>query len=322
MSSSQGHAQLGKKQGRRRICSAEEDQQIEMQYSCPSETVNTPSGSSQQVISNGSSGPGSSPGTVINMRYKDDTPWVSAEEDGSLDSDTSTPDCKRGRHQQYKQRETLHEQAIREVAERGVQYPLPSWTRGRAPAVHILADAKVAAWPTSDNICTLDYKPGWKLRDWIGAIRAENVRISQPTVILYLEVVLTFEDVPPLKNSLHMLCKVIRQHQLGARIFLANLLPRISSSPLSKPIVEHNYQLLQAVHSTGRAIHKVFYLSIYEHFVSSRKSRVIKPVSKYFADNDQLTYFGCLMLRECLLRKAGLKQYWFGDRSTEADTDK
>ena len=131
-------------------------------------------------------------------------------------------------------------------------------------------------------------------------------------MVLYLEKSQEYEEVTPIKNALHTICKTIRQHNNTARIFVANLLPRVSSSPIHRPLAEANFTLLQATRSVNRAIGKVHYLSIYEHFVSSKTGRIIKPTHHYFReDNIQLSGYGCIVFRECLLRETGLKSYWF-----------
>ena len=164
----------------------------------------------------------------------------------------------------------------------------------------------------NDNVCLVDYKPGYKLRNWLSAVRAEIVRITAPTVIMYLESTMEIQDVPPLKNTLQMLCKAIQQHQ-GVHIFICNLLPHIMGSPVRKPAIQQvNFNLLQATRSTSRAMGgKIHYLSVYEHFTSKKRGKIISPTSKYFHDDSQLTYYGCLMFRECLLREVGIKSYWF-----------
>ena len=76
----------------------------------------------------------------------------------------------------------------------------------RVPSVHILADTRVANWLGRDAVYIVDYHPGWKLRKWVSALRSEIVHISCFTVVLYLEKVQEFEDVPPLKNGLQVIC--------------------------------------------------------------------------------------------------------------------
>ena len=67
----------------------------------------------------------------------------------------------------------------------------------------------------------------------------------------YLENVMNYSDMPPLKNMLEAVCKLICQHQIGAHIYVSDMLPRVSSSPLRRPSVKDaNYTLLQAVRST------------------------------------------------------------------------
>ena len=181
----------------------------------------------------------------------------------------------------------------------------------RSPSLHILADSRIGNWPVNDNICKVDYHPEWSFKKWIAALRAETVRVKCNTVVLYLERVQEFEEVPPLKNVLHTMCKILKQHNRDMHIFVSNLLPRITRSPVGKPLVEINFTLLQAVRSVNRAMGKVHYLSVYEHFVSS-KGKIIKPTHIFFwEDNVQLTTYGCMILRECLLHESGLKSYWF-----------
>ena len=266
------HTHLLKRSVRSRIYSSEEDIE-EMQISRPADTAHTPCTSSGKEISTGSSerevDPQSDPDTVIDMIFHDDSPWISAEEDGFENdcSHTSTPDCKCGKHEDHEQ-QMFARRAREEVATKGVRYHLPKWLRkAKGPSAHVFADSQVKAWP-ADNVCLLEYHPDWKLKDWVAAIRAEVIRVTLPTVIMYLENTLKFQDVPSLKNALHTLCKAINQHQPGCRIFISNILPRVSASPLDKPRGETNYELLQAVRSTNRAVGRVFYLSAFEHLVS------------------------------------------------------
>ena len=163
-----------------------------------------------------------------------------------------------------------------------------------------------------DRVCKIDYRAGWSLQQWLTALRAETVRVEEHigTVVLYLEKSLTFEDVPPLKNGLQAIFKVIRQHNRNCRIFISNLLSMPSNSPIGKPRVQSNFILLQAVRSINRILRKVHFLTVYEHFVS-HKGKILRPTHHYFQENGQLTPLGCMVLRECFLREAGHKTYWF-----------
>ena len=156
----------------------------------------------------------------------------------------------------------------------------------------------------------IDHHQGWNFRQWISALRVETVRIRCNTVILYLEKVEQF-DVPPLKNGLQTMCKIIRQHQRGARIFISNLFPKVPGNTPGKLLPEINFVILQAVRSGNQALGKTHYLSTYEHFVSRKRNKVIQPTHQYFRENGHLTTFSCMVLRECFLREAGLKTYWF-----------
>ena len=126
-----------------------------------------------------------------------------------------------------------------------------------------------------------------------------------------------WDDVPPIKNVLHTLVKVIRQHQQPrARVFVANMLPAVLGSLLSTSVQDFNMILIAAIHSTARAMGKTFVLSLYEHMVS-KKGKVIRPMNHYFMPNEQLTYYGCLIVRDLILREAGVKAYWFRDKDAE-----
>ena len=81
------------------------------------------------------------------------------------------------------------------------------------------------------------------------------------------------------------------------QIYVLNLIPQPRHSPIGTPLPVFNFVLQQAVRS-GRAVVKVYDMSMYEHFVS-RKGRIIKPIDKYFMGL-QLSSFGCLVFRECM----------------------
>ena len=93
-------------------------------------------------------------------------------------------------------------------------------------------------------------------------------------------------------------------------MFISNHVPRVGESPLSSAISKSNFTLQQATRSVGRALGKVFELSMFEHFVN-RKGRIIRPADLYFAGPRELTSFGCMIFRECLMRESGIKSYWF-----------
>ena len=161
----------------------------------------------------------------------------------------------------------------------------------------------------------MDYHLGWGFNTWIAALRAETIRVKCNTVVIYLDKFQDYENVLPIKNALHTMCKTINQHQPGIRIFVANLLPAVTTSPVSRNLAQANFTLLQAVRSVNRAMGKVHFLSINEHFVSSSGS-IIWPVHQYFMqDNIQLTKYGCMVFRECLLGKQELKATGLNSRN-------
>ena len=129
--------------------------------------------------------------------------------------------------------------------------------------------------------------------------------------MLYLENTATYSDIPPLKNGLQSLCKAIRQHHRTCRMFITNLLPSPSSSPQRRTRNHAEFTLLQAIRSANRALGKIHYLSLFEHFVSCRKTTTIRPTHKYFTEDFGLTPLGCMVMRECIIWEAGLKTYWW-----------
>ena len=237
---------------------------------------------------------------VIVMEQGEELAW-NTELDDSDDSTTSTPAFKRGDH-------GLDMQEITALLKSEAHTTL---TRQRGYSIQILADARVQHWSKVDRVCKLEIHPGWDTRQWVSAIRAETIRITCHTVVLYFEKTATYSDVPPLKNGIQAVCKAIRQHHHTARIFVSNLLLAPSSSPLRRSRAESDFILLQAIRSVNRIMGRTHYLSLFEHFVSGRKSKIIKPTHKYFREDGDLTPLGCMIMRECLMQEVGIKNYWF-----------
>ena len=159
------------------------------------------------------------------------------------------------------------------------------------------------------------YVNDWPVKRWSQAIKMGEICIQSHTVVLYLEASQAWKEVLPMKNALQSLCKVIRNHAGDChsgepRIFIANRLPKISSSPVQVPVNQCNFTLQQAIRSICRGIGRVFELSIYEHFVSS-EGRRLKPTQNYFLETGALSQLGCLIFRECCLQETGVKGYWF-----------
>ena len=138
-------------------------------------------------------------------------------------------------------------------------------------------------------------------------------------MIVYLEALQKWSEAPPIKNNLQALVIALRQKHPGCRVFISNLLPTVRKSPVGLSVEKFNFILIQAIRSTNRAEGKVHVLSVFEHFVSTKKQKLIKPVDAYFKQNEHLTQLGCLMLRECFLREAGLKPYWFAKEESRSE---
>ena len=243
---------------------------------------------------------------LITIQTGEEEEW-NTEEDGACSSSESTsltPDFKRGRHAPVPLADVI--QAIKHDA--GKQ--LMKGDRKRGPSLQLLADARVAEWPVNDNICIVNHHPKWTFKQWIAAIRVEVVHIECETVVIYLEMTQEFDQAPPLKNGLQSLCKAIHSHHREAHIFVANTLPQIHHSPVKHLRADSNYVLLQAIRSVNRVLKKIHYLSVYEHFVS-KDGRINKPTHKFIKEDSDLTTYGCMIFRECLMHEAGLKKYWF-----------
>ena len=241
---------------------------------------------------------------IITMVHDgEDAAWDSDVD--STGSTSSMPAYKRGNHDE------ISMQQIQEAIQQELK-PKAETRGGHQHSMHILADSRMQNWPARDNRCKVDYHPGWSFQQWLSALCTETIRIDSNTsvVILYLEKSLMYEDAPPLKNGLQAICKVIGQHSKGIHIFVSNLLPKPSSSLLGKPRVESNFILLQAVRSVNRVLKKIHFLTVFEHS-TSQKGRIIRPTHQYFPEDGQLTAMGCMVLRECFMREAGLKTYWF-----------
>ena len=142
----------------------------------------------------------------IYMVYSDEAEWDS-EADSAPESDTSTPNYKRGRHEaptQQRDRTSVQNEAtgplvgleLEAVEQLKLDSAAQCGTPRRPPSVNILADSRISQWPVRDNICTTEYREGWSLRCWIAALRAETIRIRCHTVIFYFECVQHFEEVP------------------------------------------------------------------------------------------------------------------------------
>ena len=201
------------------------------------------------------------PGIIITMNYSEgseDMAWDS-ELDGTA-STTSTPAYKRGIHDSM---DEVTRQAVKAIQKEASQFVLNGSARG--PSVQVLADSKIMQWPR-DSICVVNCHQDWDITKWLPSICAEIIRIQCNTVVLYFEKTQNYGDVPRLKNHLQAICKAIRQHQKGCCIFISNILPKASTSPVRR--AETNFVLLQAVRSVNRCLGKIHFLSVYEHFVS------------------------------------------------------
>ena len=97
----------------------------------------------------------------------------------------------------------------------------------------------------------MEFRKGWSLHRWTQAIRTGEIRVNCNTVVLYLENTRCWDDVPPLKNALLALTRALKNYALDPRIFVANHLPRVNSSPIMVPINHSNFTLQQVTRSVA-----------------------------------------------------------------------
>ena len=271
---------------------------------------------------------------VIELTHQEEeAAWCTEEEEEA--SETSTPDFKRGRHNEGRisklDRKTdtvcdgietvdsgTNEQAklVQLIEKEGLKFQVPKWISRRRPptSILVLADSRLEDWPWSDKICQVEYFQGRGIGSWASRIRDGEVCTKAHTVVMYLEGLRTWGDAPPMKNCLQSISTALRQKHPGCRIFISNLLPHVCTSPIGPTVSDFNYTLMQATCSVSRAIGKVYVLSAFEHFLN--KKNKARTSTQYFKPNDQLTRMGCLIVCEIFMHETGIKSYWFDD-----DTD-
>ena len=273
----------------------------------------TPSGSSHQGTSS----------CGLGNRWSGHGEGSDSNTDCEQDSDTSKPAYKRGRHEEncpsslsvetvrgwkrgYRtdsaQLVSDHE-AVDLINREGLKFQTPVGVKTRKDnhSVLILVDSQLKFWLNHDNVCKVEFHKNWPISRWNQALKLGIIKVESHTVVLYLEGTRAWQDVPPIKNSLTLLCKTIRNHGNNPRIFIGNHLPRVEPSPVEYPVQHSNFTLQQAIRSTRRALKGgVFELSIGEHFTSC-KGKIIKPCDQVFFDSESLTVYGCLIFRECFM---------------------
>ena len=192
--------------------------------------------------------------------YHRDSPWDS---DAEMGSDTSTPAYKRGKHTVRDRDRNKSEKGditqgnshpisktnselsdleiVAWIKQEGLVFPMPAGVQKRKPSVLVLADAQLKFWPEKDPVCRVVCHPHWPLRRWSHAVHLGTISIDCHTVVLYLEGTRNWQDVPPIKNALTLLNKVIHSHGENPRIFISNHLPRPGRSPLQYPILQSQF---------------------------------------------------------------------------------
>ena len=149
-----------------------------------------------------------------------DSPWDS-EVDGQ-ESDTSTPGYKRGKQEEIPTGPS-NSKVVQAILDEGMGFRAPDWMRNRRrhKSILVLSDAQFKYWPAHDKVCQVEYHPKWPLARWAQAIRLGQISIDCDTVVIYLEGTRQWKDLPPIKNMLQSLCKVVRALGNNPRIFVA-----------------------------------------------------------------------------------------------------
>ena len=268
----------------------------------PSEPVQCDSSPRSPKVSEGD-------GWVINLDHEGNTsPW-NTETEGEQ-SDTSTPNFKRGRHE-------LTDAQIRQILREEACVLLPvqeAWRRRNARhSVFLAADSRVQAWPLHDTKIRVSLKESWSMTQWTQAFRTGYLDYSCGKVLIYFEMLAEIPVPTPLNNAVLALCRSIRWKNTDCQIYILNLLPKISPTPVLGPSVPvANQHILEAVRNVNRRMGSVFYLSVFEHFFT-KESGLLIPPCKHFRANGDLSQLGCMVLRECIFRESGMKSYWFDE---------
>ena len=135
-------------------------------------------------------------------------------------------------------------------------------------------------WPWADKVCQLEFHLKRLIKDWSLSIKDGFVDTKCHTLVLYLEGLASWSEVPPIKNCLQAIATALRKKHPRNRIFVSNLLPA-NTSPISMSRDKFNFVLTQATCSVSRALGKIHVLSLYEHFVSDT-GRMVKLADQYF----------------------------------------
>ena len=131
--------------------------------------------------------------TLIMFTHQADDPWET-----EVESNTSTPEFKRGIHREpcsskaaqkpasedgeaecdaISQREWENQEARALIIKEGIDFRVPSWIENRKirqPSVLILADGQLNHWPVRDRLCKVVCKD-WPIRRWTHAIRTGEI---------------------------------------------------------------------------------------------------------------------------------------------------
>ena len=233
---------------------------------------------------------------VIVLSHEGSSAWDTEESD--TQSDTSTPDYKRGRHD--KENKALEQRAVMELLQQNQQLNKqrekkkekkdednkltwqvaseilysghdagvpPTWIRKRPLSTVILCDAYLQKAPRHDARVVMECHPDHDFWRWNIDIRVRRVDVAGFfNVVFCLNKLKNIDGAAPLKNSIQALCRSVRSVNGDCRIFVANLLPMTNTAVLARRILSLNEDIRVAVQSTTRALKKVHLMSVYEHY--------------------------------------------------------
>ena len=159
--------------------------------------------------------------------------------------------------QKDEQRDLSPRRLVKHIKSEGMAHSTPAWLSQQvtSKSLLILSDSQMKYWLDHDKVCHVEFRLGWPLNRWAQAVRRGIIKVDFRTVVPYLEATNRWQDVPPIKNVLHTLCKAIWSLGNNSCIFVVNHLPLVNmgSSPLCNSVTS-NFILQQATCSVGRAL--------------------------------------------------------------------
>ena len=167
----------------------------------------------------------------------------------------------------------------------------------------ILADSQLKFWPAHDRLCWVECH-NWPIKRWSQALRLGSIRLEGPIhhVALYLEGTRSWNDPPPIKNTLLTLCKTIKNHTNNPKIFVCSHLPRVGCHPVQYPVVQSKLHPPTSCQECGKS-YEGGGCSSYPclNTLSPKRESCYNLKILCFGEGESLTEYGCMVFRECLM---------------------